>query len=74
MVAEDEALVGGRSQVALHPEQLVGPGGGVVPRGGGEDVGVEVFGQKLKRLFRTVHLVHQGEEARIVPAPRANIS
>lgn len=48
IVGEDEAFVGGVAEVFLDPIKFVGPCGGVVPWGGGEDVGIEFFCQEME--------------------------
>ncbi|ABB23613.1 hypothetical protein Plut_0738 [Pelodictyon luteolum DSM 273] len=47
VVGEDEPLARGVAEMLPHPAQLVAPGRGVLPRGGGEDVGIKEQGGSL---------------------------
>ena len=70
VVCEDDAFVERgmfvATEVLLHPVELVAPGGGVVPRGGGEDVEIVAFAELLHGLHRARHRIHQREDTRYV--------
>jgi hypothetical protein len=69
MVGQDEPLEGSSAEMPLHPEQLVRPGRRVLPRRGGQHVGVEQLRQLQKRVDRAWHGVHEREDAGDVVFP-----